>query len=181
MMIHDHRRQPSYGRDFGIDLTSDTEDSWEVEVDSAIEVPLKSSDADKISIKTPCHVALPIEIWERIISYMSTKDVRSMSMVSKQHQAVTRSVFFRARYFLHHNKRCNAIYAASRYPFILTTEMLTVSGSKCACFNRHGGLAERYTHGTKDTPSIGRSTFSIGCSAILCQISFLNNGRRRWT
>lgn len=81
---------------------------------------------NKNSIQASVDVTLPAEIWERIFLYLDTRDIHSMTAVSKLHSALITTPFFCSRYFLQHHKRCDAICAASGHPRLFTYELLQV-------------------------------------------------------
>lgn len=75
-------------------------------------------------------VELAVEIWERVMLHASSDDIQSFSMVSKQHHAISKTLPFRARFFLKRYQRCEAIHQASFFKNLFDSALLQVRLSR---------------------------------------------------
>lgn len=115
----------------------DLNDDSDADSTAQLHPDLDTSKDPARSFNTPCHVLLPVEVWERIMLNTDIKDIPSIIRVSKQHHAISQMVSFRARYLLQHNMRCEAIYQASLHPLLFTPQLLEVLLKMGAIMSRH--------------------------------------------
>ena len=116
-----------------------------------------AAQVDVVNAGVSTTATLPIEVWERIMTHIDAGQMHTIAQVSRQHLAITQSVFFRARYFMVVCMPCQAMYHASSRPKLFTPELIKVSprGSGrrsgdadrvtcCQCLLSQGAIMSRY-------------------------------------
>jgi hypothetical protein len=121
-------------------------------------------------------VTLPVEIWERILINVDPFYMHKMSQLSQQHLAITKSSFFRARYFYTRHMPCQAIYHASCRPKLFTNEVLQALLSLGAVLSRYlcQSVMQRYMNINRQRTN---SRWTVGLSTAMV-LTMMNEGVR---